>query len=124
MPRFLHILSALIYLPLGLVLYFYPAEGALGLLPAATPLVFVRLGGAVLLAWTLQLLLASLHPSRASSLGLAVSQLLVAATLLPAVLGRNVPASGALLGPTLVFCGVLVVLAVLGLWFLPRPREL
>lgn len=112
-------LSAVLYLLPGLLLYFLP-EAGLPIL-SVSPVWAARVAGGVLVAWGLQLLLASGRPSGAGVAGLAAANLLVAATLVPAVL-RGAGGLPAALNSILLGYGVLLaLLGLLGL-LLPRPR--
>ena len=114
-------LSALFYLLAGLVFYLFPVLGVGGLL-VVSPVWVGRLAGAVLIAWALQLFIASARPNGFAVAGLAAANLLVAATLVPATLRGLSGLPGALLAVPLTVCGVLVLLAVLAL-VLPRGER-
>ncbi|PYE56275.1 hypothetical protein [Deinococcus yavapaiensis] len=119
MLRFVFFLSAVFYLVVGGALYFLPATGVAGI--TFSPAWLPRLAGAVLVAWGLQLAVSSSRPSVGFVTGLVAGNLLVAATLVPAVLS-GAPLFGdlPLLAP-LVVAGLLAVLAVLAV-VLPKER--
>lgn len=117
MLRIAFVLSAALFLFAGGLLYFLPVGGAAGL--NVSPLWVARLAGAVLVAWSAQLLFAAGRPSPAAVGGLAVGNLLVAATLVPAALRGAAPLP---LGAMLGVCGLLVLLALLALLSRERGR--
>lgn len=119
MLRFVFWLSAVLYLLPGLLLYFLP-EAGLPIL-SVSPVWAARVAGGVLVAWGLQLLLASGRPSGAGVAGLAAANLLAAATLVPAVLRGAGGLPSALNSILLGYGGLLALLGLLGL-LLPRPR--
>ena len=103
-------LSAAVYLPLGLLLYFFP--GSLSQLLSLSPLWLARLTGAIITAWGGLLIAAAYRPDSVTRYGLSVANLLAVATLVPAVLRGNLGAVG---GPLLAIAALLAVAAVLAL---------
>lgn len=119
MLRFVFFLSAVFYLVVGGALYFLPATGVLGL--TFSPAWLPRIAGAVLVAWGLQLAIAAGRPAAGFVAGLVAGNLLVAATLVPAVLtGASLFGDLPLLAP-LGAAAVLVLLALLAV-VLPGER--
>ena len=103
-------LSAIVYLPLGLVLYFFPSN--LSQLLSLSPLWLARFSGALISAWGLLMILAPYRPDSLTRFALIAANLLVIATLIPAVLrGVTGAASPLLLG----ICALLGVAALLGI---------
>lgn len=118
MLRFVFFLSAVFYLVVGGALYFLPTAGALGL--TFSPAWLPRIAGAVLVAWGLQLAIAAGRPAAGFVAGLVAGNLLVAATLVPAVLsGASLFGDVPLLAPL----GVAAVLVLLALLAVVLPRE-
>ena len=108
MLRAAYWLSAVIYLPLGLVLYFFPS--GLSQLLGLSPLWLARLSGALLTAWGGLVIAAAFRPDSVTRYGLAAANLLAVATLVPAALRGTV---GAASGTVLVVCGILGVSGLL-----------
>lgn len=77
-------MTALLLVPLGLLLYFL--SGDLARLAGISPLWLARVSGGLLLAWGLFQLFASARPDAAKVGGLVAGNLLTVATLLPALL--------------------------------------
>ena len=110
MLRAAYWLSAIVYLPLGVLLYFLP--GDFSSLLSLSPLWLARLSGALLTAWGGLLIAAAYKPDSVTRYGLAAANLLAVATLVPAVLRGNLGAVG---GPLLVVAGLLGASGVLAL---------
>ncbi|MFC4454933.1 hypothetical protein [Deinococcus sonorensis] len=108
------VVNALLFLPLGLLLYFLP-----GSLLAVNPLWLLRVAAALVAAWGVQLLAGAWRPSAQAVTGLAAGNLLLVATLIPAALRTGM--GGALQAGVLGLSGVLLLLAVLAL-LLPGRR--
>ena len=87
-------MTALLLVPLGLLLYFLP-EGT-ARLAGVSPLWLARVSGGLLLAWGAFQLFASARPDAAKVGGLVAGNLLTVAALLPALLRLQ-----ATLSPTL-----------------------
>ncbi|PNY82367.1 hypothetical protein [Deinococcus koreensis] len=94
MLRVAFILTALIFIPTGLYLYFLPPTVAA--LAGVAPLWLARVAGGVLLAWGVATLLGSARPDGLRTGALVGGNLLTVAALLPAVV-----AGGASLAPGL-----------------------
>ncbi|UBV43320.1 hypothetical protein LAJ19_03655 [Deinococcus taeanensis] len=113
-------LTALLFIPLGLYLYFLPPDVAS--LVGVAPLWLARGSGGLLLAWGTFLLAASFEPDRVRTGGLVGGNLLLVAALAPAALRSGdalpVPVRTFLLG----LSGVLVVLAVMAILGTPSRR--
>ncbi|AAF10478.1 hypothetical protein [Deinococcus radiodurans] len=77
-------MTALLLVPLGLLLYFLPGSAAQ--LIGISPLWLARASGGLLLAWGLFQLFAGAQPDGAKVGGLVTGNLLTVATLLPALL--------------------------------------
>lgn len=101
-------LTALIFMPAGLFLYFLPPSVAA--LVGVSPLWLARFSGGLLLAWGAYQLAASFAPDAVKVGGLVGGNLLSVAALLPPTLRE-----GSLLAPSLrsVLLGVCAVLAAL-----------
>jgi len=110
MLRAAYWLSAVIYLPLGLILYFFPTS--LSQLLSLSPLWLARLSGALLTAWGGLIIAAAFKPDSITRYGLAAANLLAVATLVPATLRGTV---GAASSAVLIVCGVLGVSGLLAL---------
>ena len=82
--RAVYVLSGLLYLPVGLLLMFLKVDWAA--LLGVQPLWLARVAGAILSAWGTQILFAAPTLERATRIGLALANLAVAATILPAAL--------------------------------------
>ncbi|MFB9994150.1 hypothetical protein ACFFLM_19520 [Deinococcus oregonensis] len=117
-------LTAAVFLPLGLLLYFLPASlaGAVGV----SPLWLARVCGGILAVWGAFLIASgsvSGQPQGIAVGGLVGGNLLSAATLVPAVIrqGESMPAGlrAILLGSA----GVLTLLAVAALIAFPSHRS-
>lgn len=122
MLRVAFILTALIFIPAGLYLYFLPPTVA-GLV-GVSPLWLARVAGGVVLAWGVSTLAASAQPDALRTGGLVGGNLLTVAALVPAVL-----ATGASLPPSLrlalvVLTAFLGLLALLALLAFPSRRRL
>lgn len=117
-------LTAVVFLPLGLLLYFLPATlaGTVGV----SPLWLARVCGGILAVWGVFLIASgavSGQPQATAVGGLVGGNLLSAATLIPAVIrqGESMPAGlrALLLGSA----GVLTLLAVAALITFPSRRS-
>lgn len=106
-------LTSLVFVPVGLFLYFLPPEVAT--LLTVSPLWLARVSGGLVLAWGLLLLAASGRPDALGAGALAGGNLLLVAALVPAVLRLGDTLPPAVRGAMLGFAGLLTVLAVLGL---------
>ncbi|MBZ9750679.1 hypothetical protein K7W42_07365 [Deinococcus sp. HMF7604] len=113
-------LTALLFIPLGLYLYFLPS-GVASLLGVA-PLWLARGAGAVVLAWGAFQLAASFAPDPVKVGGLVGGNLLLVAALVPPVLRGTETLPGALRTTLLVIAGGLTLLAVLALLGTPSRR--
>ncbi len=113
-------LTALLFIPLGLLLYFLPPSlaGTLGVSPLWLP----RVAGGLLLAWGAFQVAAGFDPDRIKIGGLAGGNLLTVAALLAAALRDEtlVPALRTLM---LVLSGVLLLLAVVAILSAPTRRR-
>ncbi|WP_043816656.1 hypothetical protein [Deinococcus maricopensis] len=117
MLRAVYVLSGLLYLPVGVLLMFLPTDWAAML--GVQPLWLPRVAGAVLSAWGVQLLFGAVGAERASRIGLALANLLVAATILPAALrATDAPVRLSLL----ILGGYVLILGLLAVG-LRRPRR-
>ncbi|WP_045233524.1 hypothetical protein [Deinococcus pimensis] len=121
MLRFVFVLCAAFYLLLGAALYFFPVAG-FGTL-TVSPTWVARLCGALVLAWGVQLALSSTRPGGPTVAGLVVSNLLVAATLAPAVLSGQALSLPVAPVAVLAISLALVVLAVLAIVSPREPRR-
>ncbi|GAA5514662.1 hypothetical protein Dcar01_03418 [Deinococcus carri] len=113
-------LSALVFLPAGLFLYFLPA-GVASLL-GVSPLWLARAAGGLVVAWGAFLLAASARPDSLGTGALAAGNLLTVAALVPPVvrLGSSLP--GSLRTALLLLGAVLTLTAVLGILSAPSRR--
>lgn len=114
-------LTALVFVPAGLFLYFLP-PGVASLL-GVSPLWLARVAGGLVAAWGALLIAASVRPDGLGVGALAGGNLLTVAALVPPALrlGDALPAAvrTAMLGLSLV----LALLAVVGLLGLPSRRR-
>ena len=106
-------LSALLFIPAGLFLYFFPPS--LVAVAGFSPLWLVRVMGGLLLSWGVFQVAASAKPDGAKLGGLVGGNLLTVATLLPAVLRTGETMLPGLRAALLVLCALLSALAVLAL---------
>ncbi len=111
-------LTALLFIPAGLFLYFFPP--ALVAMAGFSPLWLVRVMGGLLLAWGAYQVAASQRPDGAKVGGLAGGNLLTVATLLPAMLKTGETIPPALRTLLLLLCAFLGVLAVVALVSYPE----
>lgn len=105
-------LTALLFIPAGLTLYFLPAKAAA--LAGIYPLWLARASGGLLLAWGGFQVAAGLYPDAVKVGGLVAGNLLLVATLVPALLrqgGSNIPPQLAMVMMSL--CMALTLLSVL-----------
>ncbi|WP_245896074.1 hypothetical protein [Deinococcus irradiatisoli] len=112
MLRAAYWLSAVLYLPLGLVLYFFPSN--LSELLGLSPLWLPRLSGALITAWGGLLIAAAYRPDNVTRYGVAAANLLAAATLIPAALRGTAGAVSGLMLIVSIVLGVAGLLALLG----------
>lgn len=114
-------LTALVFVPAGLFLYFLP-PGVASLL-GVSPLWLARVAGGLVVAWGALLIAASFRPDGLGAGALAGGNLLTVAALVPPALrlGDALPAPvrTAMLGLSLL----LALLAVVGLLGLPERRR-
>ncbi|QFP76461.1 hypothetical protein [Deinococcus sp. AJ005] len=113
-------LTALLFIPLGLLLYFLPP--ALAATLGVSPLWLPRVAGGLLLAWGAFQVAAGFAPDAVRVGGLAGGNLLTVAALLPAALRGDAlpPAVRTLM---LALSGALLLLAVVALLSLPSRRS-
>lgn len=113
-------LTALLLVPLGLLLYFFPADAATRL--GVSPLWLLRGAGGLLLAWGGFQVAASTAPDGVKVGGLVGGNLLMVAALLPAALrfGSSLGGAGLLLW---VLVGWLALAALLALLSVPLGRS-
>ena len=113
-------LTALLFIPLGLLLYFLPSSlaGTLGVAPLWLP----RVAGGLLLAWGASQVAAGFGPDRVKVGGLAGGNLLTVAALLPAAL-RSEALPPAVKTLMLVLSGMLLLLAVAAILSAPSRRR-
>ncbi|CAM3671047.1 hypothetical protein [Deinococcus frigens] len=112
-------LTALLFIPLGLLLYFLPPSLAATL--GVSPLWLPRVAGGLLLAWGAFQVAAGVAPDAAKVGGLAGGNLLTVAALLPAALrGEALPPVVRTL--LLTVSVALLLLAVLAIVAVPSPR--
>lgn len=121
MLRVAFILTALIFIPVGLYLYFLPP--AVAALLGVAPLWLARVAGGVLLAWGVSTLAGSAQPDALRTGGLVGGNLLTVAALLPAVLATGASLPAALRTVVIVLIAFLAVLAVLALLAFPGRRR-
>ncbi|KEF33789.1 hypothetical protein RDMS_10505 [Deinococcus sp. RL] len=116
-------LTALVFVPVGLFLYFLP-PGVAGLL-GVSPLWLARASGGLVLAWGVLLLAASRRPDPLGAGALAGGNLLLVAALVPALLRLGDTLDPSLRLVLLGLSAALGVLAMLGLlnWPSPPRRE-
>ena len=103
-------LTALIFMPAGLFLYFLPPSVAA--LVGVSPLWLARFSGGLLLAWGAYQLAASFAPDAVKVGGLVGGNLLSVAALLPPTLREGSLLAPSLRGVLLGVCAVLAALAV------------
>ncbi|PTA66994.1 hypothetical protein [Deinococcus arcticus] len=113
-------LTALLFVPLGLYLYFLPPVVAT--LIGVSPLWLARGAGAVVLAWGAFQLAASFAPDRVKVGGLVGGNLLLVAALVPPVLRGAETLPPALRTALLVVAGALTLLALMALLGSPSRR--
>ncbi len=113
-------LTALLFIPLGLVLYFLPPSLAATL--GVSPLWLPRVAGGVLLAWGAFQVAAGMAPDGVKVGGLAGGNLLTAAALLPAALRQADAMPSGLRTLLLALSGALLLLAVAAMLTLPTTR--
>lgn len=113
-------LTALLFIPLGLLLYFLPPPLAATL--GVSPLWLPRVAGGLMLAWGAFQVAAAFAPDAVKVGGLAGGNLLTVAALLPAALrdGSLPPAVRTLM---LALAGALLLLAVVGILSAPSRRR-
>ncbi|CAM3663662.1 hypothetical protein DESA109040_19120 [Deinococcus saxicola] len=113
-------LTALLFIPLGLLLYFLPPSLAATL--GVSPLWLPRVAGGLLLAWGAFQVAAGFAPDAVKVGGLAGGNLLTVAALLPAAL-RGDALTPAMRTLMLGLSGALLLLAVVALLSLPSRRS-
>ncbi len=96
------------FLPVGLLLYFFP--DTLAVMLGIHPMWLARLSGAALMAWGIMLALAPRWPHTLLRWGMVLVNLLTLATLLPAALKGAEPHAA-----LLVVCTLLGAAAVAGI---------
>lgn len=113
-------LTALLFIPLGLLLYFLPPALAGSL--SVSPLWLPRVAGGLMLAWGAFQVAAAFAPDAVKVFGLAGGNLLSAAALLPAALRGDAlpPAARTLM---LALSGALLLLAVVAILAAPSRRR-
>lgn len=116
-------LTALLFIPVGLYLYFLPPQVAAIL--GVSPLWLARILGGLLFGWGVFQIVASLKPDGAKVAGLAGGNLLIVAALLPPALRSSVMLPGMLRGVLLGLCVLMGVLAIMAIVSYPPrgPRE-
>ena len=114
-------MTALLLVPLGLLLYFLPAAAAQ--LAGISPLWLARASGGLLLAWGLFQLFASAQPDGVKVGGLVAGNLLTVATLLPALLKLQTSLPPSLRLVLWVVVGWLGLAALLALFAAPLGRR-
>lgn len=113
-------LTALLFIPLGLLLYFLPP--ALAATLGVSPLWLPRVAGGLMLAWGAFQVAAGFVPDAVRVGGLAGGNLLTVAALLPAaVRGDALPPAVRTL--MLALSGALLLLAVVALLAVPSRRS-
>ncbi|AXG98920.1 hypothetical protein DVJ83_06815 [Deinococcus wulumuqiensis] len=114
-------MTALLLVPLGLLLYFL--SGDLASIAGISPLWLARVSGGLLLAWGLFQLFASARPDAAKVGGLVAGNLLTVATLLPALLRLQASLQPSLRLLLWVVVGWLGLAALLALLSTPLGRR-
>ena len=114
-------LTALVFVPIGLYLYFLPPDVAR--LLSVSPLWLARLAGGVLLAWGAFLFAAGAQPDPRNTFALAAGNLLVVAALVPPALRLGATLPGTIRNVMLGVALLLGLLAVVGLLVPPRSRS-
>ncbi|MFC5847433.1 hypothetical protein [Deinococcus petrolearius] len=114
-------LTALLFIPTGLFLYFLPPSvaGVAGV----SPLWLARLSGGLLLAWGAYQLAASFAPDAVKVGGLVGGNLLSVAALLPPTLREGSLLAPSLRSVLLALCAVLAALAVAAILTAPRAGQ-
>lgn len=110
--------TALVFLPVGLCVYFLPGGVASAL--GVSPLWLARASGGLLTVWGAFLLAASAAPDSLKAGALAAGNLLTVATLVPAALRQGAEMAPALHTALLGVSGLLGALAVVALLHLPQ----
>lgn len=114
-------LTALVFLPAGLFLYFLPPEVAS--VVGISPLWLARAAGGLVVAWGAFLLAASFRPDSLGTFALAGGNLLTAAALVPPAVRLGDALPGNLRTVLLTLALVLTLTAVLGILTAPSPRS-
>ncbi|MEF2277746.1 hypothetical protein V3W47_05495 [Deinococcus sp. YIM 134068] len=114
-------LTALVFLPVGLFLYFLPPTAATVL--GVSPLWLARVAGGLIAAWGAFLLVGGARSDGTAVFALAAGNLLTVAALVPPALrlADTLPAPVRL--GMLALAGLLTLLAVAGLLALPSGRS-
>lgn len=115
-------LTALVFVPTGVFLYFLPPGVAAVL--GVSPLWLARLAGGLVLAWGAFLFVASGQPDRRSTFAFVLGNLLVVAALVPPALRLAATLPGAVRGLMLGVSLLLGILAVVGLLSAPGRRKM
>lgn len=121
MLRVAFILTALIFIPAGLYLYFLPPTVAA--LVGVSPLWLARVAGGVLLAWGVSTLAGSAQPDALRTGALVGGNLLTVAALLPAVLAGGASLPAALRTAVVILIAFMALLAVTALLAFPGRRR-
>ncbi|MFC4639542.1 hypothetical protein [Deinococcus hohokamensis] len=114
-------LTALVFLPVGLFLYFLPPSVASAV--GVSPLWLARASGGLVFVWGAFLLAASAAPDALKTGTLVTGNLLTVATLLPAVLRQGEQMQPQQRLVLLGVCGLLALLAVVALLAVPSRRS-
>ncbi|WP_102124999.1 hypothetical protein [Deinococcus planocerae] len=114
-------LTALVFLPVGLFLYFLPPTAAT--LLGVSPLWLARVAGGVLAAWGAYLLVAGVRADEGSVFPLAAGNLLTVAALVPPALRLQDTLPAPLRTAMLALALALALLAVVALLAVPPRRS-
>lgn len=113
-------LTALLFIPVGLFVYFLPPSVAT--LAGISPLWLARVLGGLLMAWGAFQIAASNKPDGAKVGGLVGGNLLTVAAILPAVIRTGDTMPTGLRTLLLLLSGLLTVLAVAAIWSYPKGK--
>lgn len=114
-------LTALVFLPAGLFLYFLSPEVAS--LVGVSPLWLARAAGGLLIAWGAFLVAAGVRPDSLSAVALAGGNLLTVAALVPPALRLGDALPAPVRTALLSLAGVLTLTAILGILTAPSRRS-
>ncbi|MBB5295259.1 hypothetical protein E5F05_11910 [Deinococcus metallilatus] len=114
-------LTALVFLPAGLFLYFL-SPGVASVV-GVSPLWLARAAGGLVVAWSVFLLAASTRPDSLSAFALAAGNLLTVAALVPPVLRLGDALPAPLRTALLTLATVLTLTAVTGILAAPSRRS-